>query len=67
MEFKIEVTYTTYMRVLFDDKFEIKLGGYTLNDAFAVTTNCMRKHNFTHADIMDDNTGEVLAIVNSEQ
>ena len=67
MEFKIEVTYTTYIRVLFNNEFEVKLGAYTLNDAFALTTNYMRRHNFTHADIMDDNTGEVLAIVTDEQ
>lgn len=66
MKYIVSYTYTTYMRVTFDGKFVCKLGGMNMNDAASIVAEYMTTHNFEHADVVDDDTGEVLIIIDRE-
>ena len=65
--FTVEFCYTTSVEIVFDDLFTLRKATLTIGDAVSLASTMMKLHNFTSADIIDTNTGEVLAIVKAEE
>ena len=65
---KIELTYTTIMVISYDDgRFNTPAMSISLENAIAIATMEIKVHNFTMADIIDADTGEVLAIITDDE
>ena len=62
MAFNIQHTYSTHVYVTYNDGFETRACG-TIDEIQESTMLDMVYHNFTHADVCDANTGEVLMII----
>lgn len=62
MAFNIQHTYCTHVNITFDDDFEVSTCG-SMDEIQEAVMLDMVKHNFTHADICDASTGEVLMVV----
>lgn len=58
----IKYTYSTNTCVLFDNDFRMPLSG-TMDDIAVCVMTEMCKHNFTHADVCSEETGEVLMVI----
>lgn len=63
---KIEITYTTKMVISYDGRFDTPAMSVSLENAIAIATMEIKTHNFTMADIIDADTGEVLAIITND-
>lgn len=66
-KFKTTFTYSTKMILSFDQTYETCKMSVSLGDAVAFAEISMKIHNFSVCDIIDANTGEVLAIVKKEE
>lgn len=58
----IQYTYTTRMTLIFDHQFMVDFTG-SLDSAVAQVKFLMNEYCFTHVDITDSETGEILIIV----
>lgn len=58
----IQYTYATKMILTFDYQFNVDFTG-SLDSAVAQVKFLMNEYGFTHADVSDNETGEVLIIV----
>lgn len=62
MAFNIQHTYCAHVNITFDDDFNVHTCGNMDEIQEAVMLD-MVKHQFTHVDICDASTGEVLMII----
>lgn len=58
----IQYTYTTRMTIAFDHQFNVEMTG-SLDSAITQIEWAMNEYGFTHADVIDTETGEILMIV----
>lgn len=68
--FNVKLTYNPNVIVSFDGLYEnghITKTCKSLDEMIATTTELLLIHNFTYADIIDADTGEVIAIVERER
>ena len=65
--FDIEICYTTNMFISFDNTYEIHPKVRRLDAAIGLAHSALKLHNFSVADIIDANTGEVLAIIKNTE
>lgn len=66
---KITYQYTTRMTIILDAEFRIEYDEYdvdTLDSGVDKARWAMEKYGFTHADIIDSHTGEVLVIIDND-
>ena len=61
----IHYTYSTKMIVIFDDIYEVNHCG-TLDEARNIITHGFNEYGFDKADIIDADTGEVLAMAEND-
>lgn len=61
----INYTYSTKMIICFDDVYEVHHCG-TLEEATCIVKNGFYEYGFDKADIIDANTGEVLAMAEND-
>lgn len=58
----IQYTYTTRMTLTFDHQFNVEITG-SLDSAVEQIKWAMNGYGFTHVDVIDNETGEILIIV----
>jgi len=64
---KIELTYATMIVISYDGgRFDTPAMSLSLENAIAIATMEIKTHNFTMADIIDADTGEILAIITND-
>lgn len=61
----INFTYSTKMVVVFDEEYEVPHNG-TLTEAVCIVKNGFYEYGFDKADIIDAETGEVLAMAEND-
>lgn len=62
MAFNIQHTYSSHVTIIFDSDFEVNTCG-SMDEVQEATMEDMVRHSFTHADVCDAETGEVLMII----
>lgn len=62
MAFNIQHTYCTHVNVEYDNEFNVHACG-SMDEIQEDVMLSMVRHEFTHADVCDANTGEVLMII----
>lgn len=60
---KVAICYSTKIIISYDSRLETPAVTMTLEKAIAIATTEMTTYGFLIADIIDANTGEVLAII----
>ena len=65
--FAVDFCYTTSVEIVFDDLFTLRKSTLRLGDAVSLADTMMKLHDFTSADIIDADTGEVIATVTAEE
>lgn len=60
----IQYTYTTPMTLTFDYQFHVEMTG-SLDSAVAQIKWAINEYGFTHADVIDNETGEILIVVDA--
>lgn len=63
---KITYEYSTYMTIILDDEFRIEYNYGSLDNAVNKARWAMGEYGFTHADIIDSESGEVLVIMEND-
>lgn len=63
---KITYDYTTRMTITLDNEFRIEYGAGSLDNGVNKARWAMGEYGFTYADIIDSDTGEVLATLEND-